>query len=800
MKELAPHFLQRTSPPGEEETAVLSRPVVPEDSGLDLRDYWRVITKHSWLIAAFFFGTVLATTLVVLTMTPIYTAETTLLIERKAPQVVDVQQALSESLGPDEYDYYKTQYQILKSRVLAAQVIRELGLEKNGLFTGEGREGLVARLWAAVRARGKRLFSQPSDTDGATQQAKLLGVDPGLIDLYTDGMLEIRPVQRTRLVKVAFLTPDPGLSARVANAHAESYIHKGLELRTQTNEEAQRFLEEKLVELKERVEKSEAALNRYRRDKGIISLDDKENIVVARLTDLNARLTDAEAERIGLEAQMRSVSQTDYDSLPAVVNNTLIQALKEQLTTLQGQYAQLSTQFKPAYPRLAQLKAQVVDTEQRVQKEIQRVVEGVKTSYLDAEAKEKELRAKMEEQKAITLSLKDDSVQYAILDREADTNRQLYDSVLQRMKEMGVAADVRASNVSVIDEAEPPLRPSSPKKGLSLLLSSFVGLVGGVGLAFFFEYLDNTLKTPEEVERYLRLPNLAVVPDFLGTNGRGYGYYARSYGYGHRARHQALEKKAELLGQEAVPEAQSNTPSKELVVSAHPLSVVSEAYRTLRTAILLSRAGEPPRTILFTSGTHSEGKTASTINTAIVFAQMGVKVLVIDADLRRPRCHKVLGIASEPGLTELLTGQREPQEVARPTAIENLFLISCGSSPPNPAELVGSRKMQETLAFLQAHFDYVLIDSPPVMPVSDAILLSTMVDGVVLVVGGQETPKHVVREARARLGYARAKILGVMLNRVNMQSGDYSYYYRHYYGYYNHTEAEKTGLSNNAED
>src|SRR6266511_2319698 len=245
MKELAPYFLPRTSPPlVGEETAALSGPVVEEDQGLDLRDYWRVLRKHSWLIATFFFGTVLATALVVLTMTPIYTAETTLLIERKAPQVLDMQQALSESLGPDEYDYYKTQYQILQSRVLAAQVIRELDLEKNSFFTGEGREGLVAKLWATVKVWGEQLFSQPSNT---TDGVNLLGTDPKLVDMYIDGMLEVQPVQRTRLVKVAFRTPDSALSARVANAHAASYIHKGLELRTQTNEEAQRFLEEKLV-------------------------------------------------------------------------------------------------------------------------------------------------------------------------------------------------------------------------------------------------------------------------------------------------------------------------------------------------------------------------------------------------------------------------------------------------------------------------------------------------------------------------------------------------------------------------
>jgi polysaccharide biosynthesis transport protein len=324
-------------------------------------------------------------------------------------------------------------------------------------------------------------------------------------------------------------------------------------------------------------------------------------------------------------------------------------------------------------------------------------------------------------------------VEYVVLAREVDTNRQLYDSVLQRMKETGVSAELRTSNVFVIDEAEQPRAPSSPKIMQSLRLAALLGLIGGVGVAFLREHLNNTLKTPQEVERYLRLPNLSIVPDFVSLNWRRY----------------------------AAPQIPSHLPAggeNGLGLSHHPLFVVTEAYCTLRTAILLSRAEEPPKTILFTSATHSEGKTATVINTAIVFAQLGVKVLVIDADLRRPSCHQVLSVQRRPGLTELLTGLGESQELIQPTYTADLFLLSGGSAPPNPAELVGSGKMRETLASLREHYDYILIDSPPVMPVSDAVLLSTMVDGVVLVVDSRQPPKEVVRDACTRLNFARAKI------------------------------------------
>ncbi len=336
-------YLMRPLPPQEQEVVLLTEPVGGPEGGAHLRDYLRVLRKHLWLMGTFFLGVVLSTVLAVFMMTPLYTAKTTLLIERRPPQVIDIREVLSEPQGPDEYDYYRTQYEILKSRALAARVIREEHLEGSPLFA-EKEEGLFARLWAWVSV----LFSSPSQLS----QDPALGVDARLIDAYL-GMLEIDPVRRTRLVRVAFTSPDPELSARVANAHARAYIRQGLGLRTQANAEALKFLEEKLVELKERVEKSEAALNRYRREKGIISLDDKENIVVERLADLNKRLTEAEADRIRLEAQVRLIQSRNYDSLPAVIENTLIQTLKDQLSRLEGEYAFLSTRFKPTYPRLA---------------------------------------------------------------------------------------------------------------------------------------------------------------------------------------------------------------------------------------------------------------------------------------------------------------------------------------------------------------------------------------------------------------------------------------------------------------
>jgi capsular exopolysaccharide synthesis family protein len=810
MKELSPYSLQRPSPLSGEETTILNQLTVEVDEKTDLRDYWWVIRKHVWLITVVFLGVTSAGTLRVMTKTPIYTAEATLLVERQAPQVLNIRGVLPETQIWGDWDYYKTQYEILRRRSLAAQVIREQGLEKNLFFTGqEGERGLVTELWSKVRAwegvtheQDGRNPSLPPKPNGDGEESledmfeekggsphpapkpngdgeKSLGVESRLINTYL-AMLNILPVRDTSLVRVAFSTPEPKLSARLANAHAAAYIRQGLELRTQTSGEAEQFLEEKLVELKERLEKSEAALNRYRRDKQIISLDDKENLVVERLSDLNNRLTQAEAERIALEAQVHLIRKRDYNALPAVINSALISTLKGQLATLEGQYAQLAVQFKPGYPFLTQLQAQVEDTRRRVEREIENVIEGVESIYLTAVAHEKELRVKMEEQKTTTLGLKDVSVGYAILAREVDTNRQLYDSVLQRMKEMEMVAEIRASNVSVIDPAEVPQASSSPNKKRGVLFAALVGLMGGVGLAFFFEHLDNTLRTPEQVEHYLRLPSLGTVPDFSSLNGHSRDYTPERIGSKTtKASRPALEKNT-LEGNKQKSSLPSRPHSKELILAQHPRSIVAEAYHALRTAILFARAGEPPRVILFTSGTMAEGKTVTTINTAVIFAQMGSRVVVIDADLRHRRCHEILGTGNGVGLTELLTGQRELAEVLKPTPTGGLFFISAGATPPSPAELLGSQKMADTITTLQGDFDYILIDSPPVMPVNDAVLLSTMVDGVV-VVGGSETPKQVIRQACLRLRAVRAKILGVVLNRVNIRNGDYAYYYYSYY-------------------
>jgi capsular exopolysaccharide synthesis family protein len=791
VREPSPYFIQRRpalEPPTEAEFS----PSFFEDevTKIDLWVYWRLVRKRLRLIAAVVAGTTFVTLLHLMVTTPIYTAQTTIMILPKAPSGVDPAAALIEiEASYDGSDYFKTQSEILKSKTLAASVVRNLGLNRSTAFTGSGRPGLFTAVISGLRQRLHDLLTPPQDANANAPRNGLLGVSSDQIDAYLGG-LGIRTIPSTSLVEIDYSSPDPVLAARIANAHAEAYIDRGAEMHSQASRDAEKFLRRKLVELKEQLEKSEVALNDYRRAKGIIpglmSLDGKDAVVIDRLTDLSKDLTRAQVERIGLESQVELIHHRQYDSLPVVMNDRLVQGMQAELNQLVAQDASLSDQFTGAYPPLAQLRARENAIKGRLSQEIQNSIKGIESSYQQALEKERELNAEMQRQRTMTMTLNDAAVQYAILQRDVDTYRQLYNAVLKRMKDVGVEAEGQTSNVSVVDKATAPHIPSYPKKMRSLMVSAVLGLLGALGLAFLLDYFDNTLNNPEEAERFLRLPNIGIIPEFSLLNSVGYG--PKSY-----APAKALT--AELATNGDVPKAlttSSNGASgsrgrtasaiHELVTQHGTYSALGEAYRNLRTALLLSRAGAPPKVTLVTSAVAGEGKTVTAVNTAAMLAQLGASVLLIDADMRRPRCHRVLDLDNHLGLTEVLTGVRDLHDLIRPTTVANLFVLSSGSVPPNATELLGSSKMLEVVTALQQMYDYIVIDSPPVMPVSDAVLLSTIVDGVVLVTNASRTPKQQVKAARVRLEYARAKIFGTVLNRVKVHHSEYQYYYHQ--GYY----------------
>ena len=778
-------------------------------------EYWRLLRTHwQWVVGAAG-AAVLAALVYVFVATPLYTAESKIMIERQAQNALNVQELLADGMSGDESNYYRTQEQILKSRTLAIDVIRELGLERNPDFIAQegGAQGLVSGWLASV----KGLFA-----GGGEKRMDPSGIDPEVIRQYQED-LSVSPVTRTKLAVVRFTTPNAELSAEIVNAHVRAYITQGLRLRSNASEEARGFLDDKLVEVKQKLQASEASLNAYRRDKGIITLDDKESVVVDRLGDLNDLLTEAEAQRIGLEADVKLIEGRAYDSLPPVANSTLIQTLKSQLAEKEGAYVELAAQFKPAYPPVQNAKAEVDALRDRLQGEIQQVVNSIESQYIAAADREAKLRTTMDAQRTKVLDMKDAAVQYAILERETDTNQQLYDNILSRMKEIGVAAAVQASNVSIIDKATPPEHRSSPRRLRTLLLALMAGTGLGAGLVVGRDFLDNSVKNSEDVERYLHLPSLGVVPDFEALPD-----HTTTYGYGYGSRRSKKEADAvealPLREEDRIVSAAARDESDETVVVEDsgpaaaaggdapdagrndqlPLvgsvpeadtslvlhqgndSVISEAYRTLRTALLFSTPGQAPQTMMFTSALESEGKTTTSLNTAIVFARLGARVLIIDADMRRASCHRRFGVGNDYGLAEVLTGQREFAEVVAKTAVEGVSMLTAGSLPPNPTELLASEAMRGLLARCAEHYDYVIVDSPPVMAVNDAVVLGHMVDGVVMVVRAHHTPRQILQRAESRLLQARSHVLGVLLNKVDARTDNYATYYggKYYSSYY----------------
>ncbi|HZO80778.1 MAG TPA: polysaccharide biosynthesis tyrosine autokinase [Candidatus Binataceae bacterium] len=787
MREPSPYFIRRGAVPEPALEPEFSPAFFDDEvAKIDVWTYWRIVRKHLRLICAVAGGVVLVTLLHLVMTTPIYTAQTTVMILPKAPTGIDPAEALIEiEAAYDGSDYIKTQTEILQSRTLAAQVVRNLGLDRNPAFAG-GKSGSLslAGLFNNLRLWAHNLTS-PATPNPHGSRVGLLGVAPELIDAYLGG-LSILPVKSTSMVDIRYSSTDPVLAARVANAHAEAYIARGIELHSQASHSAEKFLNQKLIEIKEQLERSEIALNDYRRKKNIIpgltSLDGKDAVVVNRLADLSKDLTKAEVERIGLESQVEMIRKHQYSSLPQVMDDKLVQEMETQLNKLYAQDASLANQFTAAYPPLAQLRAQEAALKAHINQQVQAAVDQIQAGYNQAVEKERELKAEIQDERENTLRLNDAAVQYAILQRDVDTNRQLYNAVLKRLKDVGVEAEAQTSNVSIVDKATAPRIPTSPKKLRDLMVASLLGLCGALGLAFLLDYLDNTLKDPEEAERYLRLPNIGIIPEFSRLNSSTYG--PKGYAPLASALSAALDggraAKA-LVNGNGNGNGRRAAPVRELVTDHGAYSAMGEAYRNLRTALLLSRAGAPPKVTLVTSALAGEGKTVTAVNTAAMLAQLNARVLLIDADLRRPRCHRVLGVENHLGLTEVLTGVRDLHDLIRPSGIESLFLLSSGSVPPNATELLGSSKMHQVLTELQQIYDYIVIDSPPVIPVSDALLLSTIADGVLLVTNASRTPKYQVRAARARLEYARAKIFGTVLNRIKMHHSDYHYYHQGYY-------------------
>jgi capsular exopolysaccharide synthesis family protein len=734
-------------------------PFVPSHDVADsphLTDYLKVLHKRRWTASTAFLLVLASVTVYTFTATPIYEARTRLLIEAENPNVVTFKEVIDEDQA--KADYYQTQYNILQSRALARKTIENLGLWEHPLLNraaGKGKGFSASRLIGGAVGFVTGIFSSAPAAAADTSGGEETEAQSRTIDALLDD-LAVSPIRNSRLVDVKFRSPDAALSTRIVNALAKNYIDQNLEYKFSASKEANDWLDEQLAEQRKEVEAAEAKLQAYRERNDAISLEDRQNIVVQKLTDLNAAVTRAKTERIQKEAmykQLRAIESNPaaLDTFPAILANSFIQQQKGELAQLQQQLAQLSEKFGEKHPEIVKTRSAIQTAQMKLQVEISKVVQSVRTEYQAALAQETSMSAALGQQKSEALSMNRKGIEYSVLERDVQSSKQLYENLMQRAKETSVSSELKSSNIRVIDKAERPRDAVFPRKGLNMLLGLLSGAVLAIGLTFFFEYLDSRLKTPEEMKAHLGLPALGMVPALAPQSWKG----------------------REPLIHIGVPPG------------------FAEAFRTIRTNVLFSSAEEGARALVITSTGPGEGKTTVASNLAIGFAQAGQRVLLIDADMRRPRVHEVFGRRQEPGLSNVMVGNAKASQSVHKTGVPGLWLLAAGHLPPNPAELLGSQRFRDFVMSLKEHFDLILIDSPPVMAVTDAVIAAHAANGVVFVVGSEMTSRQAARAAVEHLEQGRVHFVGAILNRVDLERNSYYYsnYYRHEYGSYYQKQA-----------
>jgi capsular exopolysaccharide synthesis family protein len=730
--------------------------MMPRES--HLLDYVLILRKHFWLIASFPIALVTFVTIATFRMQPVYQATTRIEIDRENTNFLPFAANDPYDLYQDLEDYIETQSKILVSETLAMQTIKSLNLDQDARFGASPEHSGALEVTA-------------SKTTGQVPP-------PALADFL--GGLSVKRVPNSRLLDVTFATTDPKLAAAIVNAHVNNFIEQNFRSRYEATTQASNWLANQLDELKGKVEASEDARIKYERENQIWTIDEKQDVTTQKLADLNRDLTEAQADRINKEAVYELAVAGNYDAIPAVRESPVIQESLKRQGELSDQYTEALNQYGPKFPKVVRLQAQLKDLADVIAAEKKNSGTQIEAEYRASRERELLLQRALNQQKNEAASMADKMVQYNILKREAEANKQLYDGLLQKLKEAGITAGLRSSNIRVIDPALIPTSPSRPNKSRNIFLAALVGLVGGIGLALIREYLDNTVKNPDDVESLSRLPSLAVVPEFPSSAGYVTGRFQKFL----RGSRNGVEERVALLAH------------------SDPQSQISEAFRALRTSLLLSQPDQPPQILLVTSALPHEGKTTATVNIGVTLAQLGDNTLLIDADLRKPGITRALHMKNgdSAGLSSYLAGVSalENVTVSHPL-IKNLHTIPTGPVSPNSADLLSSHRLSQMMSELRKKYKFIVIDSPPIMAATDAVILSAVVDGVLLVVRSGQTPKEAFTRTRNLLNSVKSRVLGVVLNAVDSRSPDYYYSYRYYpYAFGAYRDNGSEGSSNHS--
>jgi polysaccharide biosynthesis transport protein len=720
-----------------------------------LGEYVRVLVKRKWTVLACLVTIFSVVAIASLKMTPIYEARGSIAINKPDSGLVNFSN--SPTFNVDYYDptEMETEVKILQSDLLALQIVKELGLDRRPEFGGK----------TAPLPSSLDLAPDPLQADSGRTTSLLASFRSNL---------KVALAPSTHIIEVHYRSPDKDLAANVVNTLMTTYTENNFKSRFDSTMQASDWLSKQLIDLQMKVETSQEKLVHYQKEHEILGIDDKQNITTAKLDELNKALTSAESERMDKESVYRLVQTGDTDTIASAASvldaagansqsGGLLESLRSKEADLKIQAAELSTQFGPAYPKLAQINNQLKEIDAQLLAETRKVSGKIKGQYMAALQRENMLHDALEKQKQEANKLNESAIEYSLLKRDLDTNRQLYEGLLEKLKEAGVSAGLRSNNFRIVDVARVPTGPIEPNIPRNLSFAFMLGLTSGVGLAFLLEGLDNTVRTTEQAQLISGLPPLGMIP--LGSR---------------TAREGANAKRLVI--------ASSSKEVVELITQVRPQSQMAESYRALRTSLLLSNLGAPPKVIMVTSALPQEGKTTTSINCAVVLAQKGIRVLLIDADLRRPSIHKTLGMGPRSGLSNVLTGSATLENaITRSPILPNLDVLPAGTPPPNPAELLASTNMRDVLLQLRGQYDHIVVDTPPTLSVTDAVVLSPRADAIVLVIRSGQTTKQALRRSRDILMQVNAKVSGVLLNAVDLSSPDYYYYYEYqgkYAGYY----------------
>ena len=711
--------------------------------------YLNILMKHRWLIFSFFITVLFATIIFNFTATPIYEAVSRIEISKENPNLVSIKEVMAvDTTGSD---YYQTQYKIIESRTVARNVVRSLNLQNSPEFKHE--KTFFPKIMSSVK---NILLYIPRKiiallNTGEEKQLPANGSPDAAFVNDLINRIEITPIRSSRLVDISVEAKDPVMSAKLTNALVQAYIDHNLETKLSATKNAVSWLGERIEEQRKKVETAEQKLLEYKEKNEIITnfSSDAEQITAQKLAQLNSQVIDAEARRVETETRyMQALKLKDspdmLNSIPEVIDNKLVGEIRKMEVDLYTSMSELSKKYGQNHPKMVAIKLELEDLEKRKITTVNQIINSLRNEYELALAREESLKNALDQQKKESLRMNKMAIQYGVLQREAESSRNMYDLLINRFKETSLTEEMKTGNIRIIDRAEVPKKPVRPKTKQNIILALFVGLSFGTGLAFLIELLDNTFKSPDEVKQYLDIPYLGAIPDFTKT----------------------------MVSDDSVDEL--------LIANSPKGSIVGESFRGLRTSILFSTTTDKkPQTLMVTGSVVDEGKTVIASNLAITMAHAGFRTILMDCDMRRPKIHHLLKHHNDYGLSNYLTGTDEADISILISDIQNLDIISCGVVPPNPSELINSTKMRSLIETLCKDYACIIIDTPPVSVVSDAIALTPVVDGAIIVIRAGLTPMHALRNTIDKLNAANCQILGSVLNGVT-ENRQNSYYYQQY--------------------